>query len=274
MSTYETHHLSDSRLPFIFHAISRTVDDEYICDNWHENLELLLIRGGSGAVTLNTHMHKVAAGDIVVINSNIIHTINSDTDGIDYFCLIIDRSFCRSNFVDTNELWFDEVIHDGQIEKFMQELAQRFEVEEKQSADILAIRGEVLRIVSRLCELYCQAKGEQHGETRLLSCLKQAIGFIRSEYTRDISLDEVSEFVGLSKYYFAREFRRITGYSFVEYINILRCDRAQQLLLNSKMTVWEVGLSCGFQNRAYFTRTFARYVGSTPNEFRKEKSRA
>jgi AraC-like DNA-binding protein len=91
---------------------------------------------------------------------------------------------------------------------------------------------------------------------------------IRSEVSRDLSLDEVAEFVGLSKYYFAREFRRVTGYTFVTYVNLMRCERAKVLLAQNKLNIGEVGRACGFSNQSYFTRTFRAYTGRLPGVYR------
>ena len=55
----------------------------------------------------------------------------------------------------------------------------------------------------------------------------------------DLSLDKVADFVGISKYYFAREFRRITGYTFVTHLNMTRCEAAKELLSRS-VAVWGV----------------------------------
>ena len=101
-----------------------------------------------------------------------------------------------------------------------------------------------------------------------MSCIKQAIGLIRSDASRDLSLDEVANFVGLSKYYFAREFRRVTGYTFVSYVNLTRCEKAKALLTQNEMSIGEIGRACGFSNQSYFTRTFRAYTGRLPGVYR------
>ncbi len=272
MNIYETHHFKDPRLPFIFHNASTYLPNT--CDiygNWHENLEILLVIEGSGSITLNTTEHFVDVGDIIVVNSNILHKFAAHDITLKYHCLIVDRSFCLANCFDTNELWLCEKIRDEDIEHLMQQLSLEFSKKERMIADVLRIRAFVLEVMAILCLRHVGKRSEEHRETHLMGCLKQAIGYIRSNYTNDLSLNEVAEFAGLSKYYFAHEFRRLTDYSFVEYINILRLEKAKNLLRQSQMTIAEIGKECGFENRAYFSRSFTRYVNITPSEYRIKK---
>ena len=104
----------------------------------------------------------------------------------------------------------------------------------------------------------------------MLACIKQAIGLIRSQSDHDISLDSISKFVGLSKYYFAREFRRVTGHTFVSYVNLIRCEKAKKLLAENQLRIGDIGRACGFDNQSYFTRTFRLQTGMLPSEYREK----
>ncbi len=269
MNIYETHHFKDPRLPFIFHNYMTCLpDNTNIGGNWHENIEILYIIKGTGSITLNTDKICVSSGDIVVVNSNVLHKIASDNMPLVFHCLIVDRSFCLANSFDTNDVRFAEKQNDKNIGRLMELLSTEFSNNERCISDIMRIRAYVLEIMAIMYSEYCTEHIGEHSEAHSLTCLKQAIAYIRSSFTEDLSLDTVADFVGLSKYYFSHEFRRITDHTFVEYINILRCEKAKELLLTSKLTVAEVGQKCGFQNRAYFTRTFARYTKLTPSEYR------
>ncbi len=272
MNNYEMHRIRDIRLPFIFH-ISKTClpNITRIYENWHENIEILLITSGKGRITLNTNEYFVSSGDIVVANSNVLHKIAPDVDTLVYHCLIVDRSFCLSNCFDSNELWFCERFRDERIEALMCSLALEFSRPEQAARDTVRIRSFVLDIMVCLLDNYCSENVEEHRDANLMKSLKKAIGYIRAEFTKDISLDDAAKFASLSKFYFAREFRKITGYTFVEYINILRCEKAEQMLLDQNLTVAQVGEACGFQNRGYFTKTFKKYMGHTPAECKKTK---
>ncbi len=271
ISKYEKHKIDDMRLPFTLNTSTYQPNQFFkTIDNWHENFELIVVADGQGKIFLNGNPYDVTAGNIVAINSNTLHTITSGAEGMTFHYFIIDHGFCLDNFCDTNKLWFKECFSDSQITQDIITLLELFAIEEKKDWQILAIRSTVIKIMSRLCEKHCHYSVKNHNELHIFSAIKQAISFIRANYSRDISLDEISNHVGLSKYYFAHEFHRITGYTFVEYVNLLRCEKAKKLLLKTSKNVDEIGTECGFPNRNYFTRTFKSYVGITPSEFRKQ----
>ncbi len=68
---------------------------------------------------------------------------------------------------------------------------------------------------------------------------------------------------------FCRWFKKITGNTFVNYLNKARIERACQLLLNTKMAITEVCFSVGFDSLSHFNRTFKKIKHLNPREYRK-----
>lgn len=269
MSRYETHSMKDPRLPFILHNTHYHHFHVEKIGNWHENVEILCFTGGGGLVTSNEQRIPVREGDIVVLNTNCIHTISCETE-IHYYCLIVDRSFCLDNHFDTNQISFDTHLRDGELLSLFEELAREWNAEVEEAYRVQTIRAAVLRIMAILCRRYSRPDAQSSADSHLLSCIKQAIGYIHAESHRDLSLDEIAEKVSLSKFYFAREFRNVTGYTVVSYINIIRCEKAKRMLAENRLAVGEIGRVCGFANQSYFTRTFISITGTLPSEYRKK----
>ena len=270
MNIYETHTMKDARLPFIFHDSTVSSDKHRNTYNWHENIEIIYIVSGDGAVICDGERLEVKMGDVAVINPNRLHGFVAETPQMRYYCLIIDRSFYISNHFDSNDFVFEERIRDDAVADLIESFGREW-VNEESPMRVQRLRCIALDIATRLCSDHGRYDGTPRVEARTTECIKQAIGYIRAQSDRDISLDDISAFVGISKYYFTREFRRVTGYSFVEYLNIVRCEKARQLLLDENISVGEAGRRCGFRNQSYFTRTFCEYVGETPSKYRKNK---
>lgn len=272
MSTYETHIWKNPQLPFIFQQMHLGVHQNFSGANWHENIELLYITSGSGTVWSDGAQIPVRANDLIALNSNCLHDISTDRD-LHYYYLVVDRSFCLSNHFDTNRLLFDTVaFHDAELAVLFGKLILEYQTAEDSLFRTQAIRALVLSILVRLCRTHSHPTDEKE-ETHLLSCIKQAIGFIRSNIdSPDLSLDEITEFVGLSKYYFAHKFKQITGYTCVHYINMLRCEKAKALLSDHRLELGRIGQSCGFNSQSYFTRTFHAYTGCSPNTYRQNNA--
>ena len=84
-----------------------------------------------------------------------------------------------------------------------------------------------------------------------------------------MTIGEIASHAALSKYYFCREFKKVTGYSVVQYINMTRCRTAEKLLVTGKLTVGEAAAATGYDNLSYFTRTFKTITGHLPGEYKK-----
>lgn len=273
MSVYETHVMKDPQLPFIFHRNTVSSNSaRFIPTNWHENVEIIHVIDGQGAAWIDNERIPLCAGDIAVIDPNSLHTFTASDGTLFYDCLIVDRAFCIANHFDTNTIRFQKAIRDVELSRLLGELVSEYTAPLDGAYRVQTVRALVLSIMARLCRLYSHPAGETDDASYLLSCIKQAIGFVRSNFARNVSLDEISRFVGLSKFYFSREFRRITGYTFVSYLNLVRCEQAKVLLLENRLTVGEVGRACGFDNPSYFSHTFRNYTGILPATYRAKKN--
>lgn len=102
----------------------------------------------------------------------------------------------------------------------------------------------------------------------------QARAYIAKNYTRMLSLDEVAEVCSVNSSYLSRIFHQATGYTFTDYVNRLRVDRAKELLVARPTAfVYEIALELGFEDSAYFSRLFRELSGTTPGMWRKAHHR-
>lgn len=98
--------------------------------------------------------------------------------------------------------------------------------------------------------------------------LREVTSFMAANCTRDLHLEELASVAGISRFHFAREFKRMTGASPHQYLMKLRIHRAKSLLRGSAMPLVEVGLQSGFSHQSHFTRLFRRFTGTTPQTYR------
>ncbi len=272
MSIYENHRMKDPRLPFIFHFTRFSPGHPAGRGNWHENLELLYFVSGSATVTSNEDRLSLSAGEIAILNTNRLHMIStSSEEGAEYYCLIIDRSFCLANHFDTGRIEFDEIVRDKEISGLFDRLISEYAEDKDAPYRVQMIRSTVLRMMALLCRHHSRAELSEETDSHCLVCIKQALGRIHAHSEEAFTLDDIAEFVGMSKYHFAREFRRVTGHTFVAYVNLIRCEKAKALLSEGQMRIGDVARACGFESQSYFTKTFRKNTGELPNEYRKRK---
>lgn len=103
------------------------------------------------------------------------------------------------------------------------------------------------------------------------SIIEMAKDYINTNYSKDISLDDVSRIVNISPYYFSKIFKEDTGENFIEYLTCIRMERAKELLSMAGYSMKEICSMVGYSDPNYFSRSFKKNVGVTPTEYKEGK---
>ncbi len=93
--------------------------------------------------------------------------------------------------------------------------------------------------------------------------------FIKENCNKNIRLADVAGAVYLSPNYFSAVFRKITGYTFCNYLMLKRIENAKNLLKKTNIPIKEIVFQVGFEDYNYFNRTFKRIEGTPPAGYRK-----
>jgi AraC-like DNA-binding protein len=92
--------------------------------------------------------------------------------------------------------------------------------------------------------------------------------FVVDNYNTELSLERVAEAVGLSPSYLSFIFKESSGMNFVDFVNEYRLEKARQLLTSTSMTIAQVAEAVGYMNANTFSKTFKKYTGVSPGQFR------
>ncbi|APO76353.1 AraC family transcriptional regulator protein [Rhizobium etli 8C-3] len=103
-----------------------------------------------------------------------------------------------------------------------------------------------------------------------MSAIGRAIWFIESHSASDISLDDISDAAGLSRYHLSRVFGLVTGHSISGYLRGRRLSTAALALIGSSSSILEVALGASYGSHEAFTRAFRDQFGITPDAIRKQ----
>ncbi|MBN3010229.1 helix-turn-helix domain-containing protein [Ruthenibacterium lactatiformans] len=101
------------------------------------------------------------------------------------------------------------------------------------------------------------------------SAIERVIRYVEEHFTEDINLTIVSNQLGYTSNYISRLFKQTKGMNFTDYINRKRVERAKTLLRSGSKTIKQIAQNVGFNSATLFIRTFERYEGMTPGEYRK-----
>lgn len=255
---YENHKLENEKLPFIFHydTMSKGVGDT---GNWHENPEFLYILKGHGTINYNKHNYDISAGDTVIINSDCVHAITTD-NSIEYYCLIVGLNFFSDNGIPIQSLAFEPIVKKPELYRHFEKTAMLYQ--EKPEFYYAKIRSEVLSLIISLCDGYLT---DSDSIENVPGRITDAIRYIKQNYNKNITVDDIVNHVGFSRAYFSREFKKHTGVSLITYLNYIRCSQARSMLGKSGTSVNEAAEACGFQNLSYFSKTYQKLMGVLPS---------
>jgi AraC-like DNA-binding protein len=98
--------------------------------------------------------------------------------------------------------------------------------------------------------------------------MTEVFTFIRENFYRPITLEEISKITNMSPFSFSRYFKRNSGAGFVEYVNQVRTNKACYLLRETDNQVNEIAINCGFASISNFNKQFRKLVGISPSDYR------
>lgn len=93
--------------------------------------------------------------------------------------------------------------------------------------------------------------------------------FINLNYDKRLSLVDLSQSFCISSSHLSRTFKKVTGFTCIEYLNNIRMKEARSLLQESKLSVLDIATRVGFENLTHFGRIFKCTVGISPLQYRK-----
>lgn len=105
---------------------------------------------------------------------------------------------------------------------------------------------------------------EQISNSYFLKIMK----YINTYYNENISLKDIAEVVNMNPNYISQVFKKSTGTTFSRYLTDLRINHAKKLLETTNTSINDISLQTGFNDYFYFLKTFKKYTGKTPSEYR------
>ncbi|MBR1821359.1 MAG: helix-turn-helix transcriptional regulator [Clostridia bacterium] len=250
--------------------------------HWHEQMELIYIKKGSGSVSVNLACYPVSAGCIVPVLPGELHAIEGDPgvrmeyENIIFSLALLDSleadDWCRGvvDALRQGALQFERPICPGS--DFHRAVSAALD-----GADEACARrtpGYALLVKSQLFKLLYALHSFQQtaGEARPnedAEKLKGLVNYVKDRFREPISVADAAAVAGYSPSHFMRIFRQVTGRTFVEYLTDYRLSAAVYYLKETDDDIGTVAANCGFDNISYFIRRFHRKYGTSPGRYRR-----
>lgn len=97
--------------------------------------------------------------------------------------------------------------------------------------------------------------------------VERAKEYIKENFHKEITLEELSKYLNISPQYFSRLFKEQTGYNFIEYLTFMRIEHSKRLMNSTNMSIKEICYSVGYGDPNYFSRLFKKNTGISPTSY-------
>ena len=227
--------------------------------HWHMEHELIACREGSAQVMLDDTMFNITQQQCIFCHSGRVHYISASPDSVLLVCLFDEKMYdpITSPFALENPVFEDRYGILPKLSEIRHELQNQpifFECRTE------AMIGEILVDVFRGEPL----RKAQWQFSDVITRYKQLLNYIDLEYEH-ITYQNAVQFMNMSDAYFSRYFKRQAGMTFSQYLNVVRIEKAVQLLDSAPtMKITDVMLRCGFNTIRSFNRVFRAVTGFTP----------
>lgn len=246
----------------------------------HEAIEIKYFYEGTATLLIGTNSINVKAGDIVVINPYEFHaTVDCGEKKGKYHLFMVPLDFFSSNNASELNLrtlllaeknFFKSHINDKRMSKILLRIVQE-KIENNPFCDV-AIKGLLMEFFCLLLRSYTLSKEEsdslQKETLRSYKLIEPALRHIRDNYAEAFTVDMLSSLCGLSKHYFCRVFKNVTGKTAMEYLRDYRIKVSDAMLTNTEKSVGEIAELCGFDSVNYYCRCYKSHFGFSPSKRR------
>lgn len=274
-----------SGFPYLTYPCTIPLDFNKVPLHWHEEMEFIYIKKGTGLVSVDFVPYEVHGGDIVMVCPGKLHTIEKwKQESMEYENIIFHLNLLASRQPDICWETYLSPISRGQ--KNLPVLITRDQpcymgiascLDQIDQVRETFPEGWELFIKGKLFELFFLFWGNEAPSLspplsrppKDLERTRQILKYMEQHYSQPISIKEVSQACGMSQSHFMRFFKNTMGMSFTPYLNDYRLTMASRLLLSSEDSVLTIAGDTGFNNLSYFNRSFKEKFGMTPREFRK-----
>ncbi len=252
----------------------------------HPQLQLTVILEGKGQFLSGDYVGRFQAGDVFFLGENAPHVFRSDPEFFEK-----DTELASAG----NTIFFDfqalekalgELDELQSLRKFEEFQGLCFQIQGQTAEEIRAIFNQFgltnglqrFQLALQLLSLVDQSGTDlvRLNEAGLMMGLSEKDGsrmdrvmqFLLKNRFQKISLEETAAVANLSKEAFCRFFKLRTRNTYTQYLNQLRITEAQKQLLETDLSISEIAYRVGFENLAYFNRSFKKICGVTPKEWR------
>jgi AraC-like DNA-binding protein len=232
----------------------------------HDNYEIYFLEKGTCTYFVDHRYFSLTAGDLILIPGGESHRAYYKNEVRSRRVISFDTGGLPTALLSA----LSDVDHVFRAPDTFDEITEIFDLIDREYATPSEYREELLSLHTvRLLYLIARHKRENIAKAEKDTTLDRAIGYIKQNYMRDVSLAQAAEACGVTAEHLSRTVKRETGIGFNEYVNLLRLSRAETMLRHENgKSVADVAFACGFNDSNYFSYRFKKAYGLSPMQLK------
>ena len=242
----------------------------------HSAVEILLTMEGYVDYQVRDQTYRVGKDEILIIPTEIPHALSMGTESSRMLFLFEPGPLLEMRDIKRLKDSFARVfyLHDEsdthvRVRELLRQVIDLYQ--EREMMWNTQCYSKIMEIYALLGQRYLagmapHAAAEESTMDR--EVISSAMNYIDGHFQQKLTLDEVANFTGFSRYYFSRSFKQQTGFSFKEYLCQRRIQNAMELLIRTTRPMHEVAKESGFSSVATFNRSFREHKNCTPTQYR------
>ena len=260
----------DRELPFrcFFNSLG------YVGSHWHAELELVLQVRGEITISTSSGPVTLSPGDIFLANPFETHSLVSrDTNNLELALqidladpVLLPRTSSNRRFRSSSG-WPDSL--SDNVRDHMVSIADELAIRaEGFGLACLSSTASLIRDLIRTAGDATPNQASNQDYPVWLDHVTTVIGYLRDRFDHPISLENVADHVGLSRFHVSHLVKQATGMSLQENLALIRANHAIHLMFTTDARLVDIALDAGFSHLKYFNKYFARLYGTTPSAVR------
>ncbi len=256
-------------------------DDFRMAFHEHNSVEIMYVISGQCQVDAATDTWSLKKGDFILLDANVSHRLIVEKNNP---CRMLNiefvfehklgpfpslRQLAEGSVALTNWLSKDSpyvVLKDpDEIYHTLKSLV--LQLDEIGTDHELMVQLLLAQVLLRTATLAIESKAHDHQPSD--EYVKSAVTYIHHHYDCDIQVKDIAASVSVHPGYFHRIFKASMGVTIMEYLTMIRMEKAKMLLAQTDIPITDIASYVGINSREYFSSLFKKYTGSTPLHYRK-----
>lgn len=279
LSNKEHTNILDQTFPInIFHLCG--THSRIIPPHWHDHLEWIAIMKGSFRVQVDTRFEDLYEGDVAFINARQIHSAFPIDEDSQLYAVVFNEALLRNSSLDNTETKYIVPLlnHEVQLPYFYraeQTVTSRIyaniesltnDYREKNIGYELFVKASLFASLGHALQ-YTQIQQTDYKNNQRERVIHPLLLHLSHHFHEPVTVQLAAQICCISPNYFCYLFKKATGKTLVEYINMLRIHEAEQLLRAGRYSIQQVAHMVGYSNMTYFGRIFRKLKNQTPREY-------